>query len=258
MDFLRSCYSTKMKFDQGGGIIADIQWYWADSGAKLWDGPNAFSSANWDDNPYSQQGLGEIWNAPQTYNKGAAPYPSSGTGRWCGKKRWFSEGVPPGTPPVSRTPSGQPACCGGPPGLLVGGTSQIVGVYPGSGGLRIGGSVSLPVLCQPWQPFGFGHRSLVRLLTGLSWASTMDTTTVYQAGDGPFGSGNQLVLNHNAVSCSGLLFSTVAELFFVPPYSGHYLLSFVSFNASTNTGIYQVPSGAPLYANEYFSFVNPP
>jgi hypothetical protein len=254
MDFVRSCYSTYMQFDQAGQVVAKVQWYFAEPGAKLWHGPNAFCSANWDEVKYSTLGLGEVYNAARDYSKGALPFPSPGTGRWCGKHRYFSEGVPSDAEPLPLGPNGQPLCCGGPV-LLIGGTSKLRGRYQAQGGLQIGGTSTVPMSCQPVDTnmANWGASTLLQETGSVHWlllgygsviASFYLTAEPYEF----------TFFTNSSTPCSGN-FAITEAIFKNPPNT--YNLIFVSYNPTTKIGRWQVPSAGSPFANQYFDFYFP-
>jgi hypothetical protein len=254
MDFLRSCYSTQMQFDQAGEIVAGVKWYWAAPEAKLWEGHNAFCSSVWDDNKYATTGIGEVWNVVPTYSKGAAPYPSPGTGRFCGRHHWFSEGAPSTAPPLTRGPSGMPACCGGTPGLLIGGTSTLQGVYRSNGGVLIGGSSSVPVAtCAAWHTGVQPGRSFYQQSTGTFWPKISDTGFIarFQDPANPF---NTAVMASTTGPCIPGFNSTSALLFQSFPVAGDNPMNFVSGNNTTGQSIWKAEALFPIYPGQLFTF----
>ena len=113
MDVLRSCYSTKCRFIEGGPEET-IQWYFTNPFAVPFDTRNVFNSLNWY-GPYGDPGtLGEIPGAPRSWRKGIPPYPVIGQ-NFCGDADWFLNGHDLLPSPVAVNHCGTPLCCSGVP-----------------------------------------------------------------------------------------------------------------------------------------------
>jgi hypothetical protein len=104
MDVLRSCYSTKMRFTNGGPEY-DVQWYFCPPGAKVFSGRHSYASLNYQTGrwPTSDTSIGEVVGALRPWRNGSLPAPYDGQ-RIGGTAGWFSSG------------------CSGHPDLVWGGT----------------------------------------------------------------------------------------------------------------------------------------
>jgi hypothetical protein len=255
MDFLRSCYTTQMQFDEAGDLIADVQWYWCLPGAKLFPRRNSFCSANWDQLKYNQLGLGEVWNSPRPYSKGTPPAPAAGDGRHCGPLHWFTHGCPSDAPPITRGPTGIGGCCL-PGGLLLGGRYTASTSFVGKGGLFLGGKYSYtpPVACQPYDPFNYASATMLQVSSGLYWG---------QFGSGPsniffidpviHGFLSYFVAQSNSSPCTVSWDGTFMVYHYTP--TGYVaFLPLISYNPATYIGVWQMPAASPNYASQFFEF----
>ena len=258
MDFIRSCYTVDMQFDEAGQIVAPVQWYFCKPDAKLFHGPNAFCSSVWDYTKYSVTGLGEVWNSVAKYRNGSPPGPwPAGDGHVCGHHHWFHEGCPSDAPPLKRNENGVAWCCikGG---LLLGGKSRAP-VYRGKGGIKLGGFGTRPALCQPWYiTVPTTNRSLFRESTAEYWTAFAWAGNFFQW-ENPHLAAQKIEFGTSGspTSCSGQ-FTSVGFLSYAPPNTGGVFLSFVSYNSSTRIGRWQVPLTALQLAGEYFDMYCPP
>lgn len=73
VDMLRSAYSTKMVFEEGGEQIL-VRWYDAAPGARAAP-PSPFWSRNWKPNDPPDYTVGEVEGAPRNWCDGSAPAP---------------------------------------------------------------------------------------------------------------------------------------------------------------------------------------
>lgn len=165
MDYLRSCYSTQMRYEAGDPTkVATVRWYFADPNQKGLSYPHCFGSLIW----FSGQGnplVGEVEGAKRVYAKGQ----KVGNPTTCAMTApadWWINGQPPGTPALATAADGTPLIClnqnmlmggglgDGPvdfwtsvPFLGIGGglgggawTGTLIITYSGSGGSLGGGS----------------------------------------------------------------------------------------------------------------------
>ena len=109
-DFLRSCKTHKVYWDEARSKTSNIIWYFADPGAKLLPVPNLFSSETWDQCHWYGGPIGEDWNANPQYYNGKSPGNFPGL-KPCGPLSWFTHGVPSNATPLVHAPDGLPSCC---------------------------------------------------------------------------------------------------------------------------------------------------
>jgi hypothetical protein len=111
MDYVRSCYSTKMRFfNDDPSRLSDVQWYFADPGASIFPGHHRFASLNWSSRELPSGPIGEVAGQPRPYSKGAIAGRPLGT-HFDGPRRYFSNGCPSGGAGLNRTASGIPVDC---------------------------------------------------------------------------------------------------------------------------------------------------
>ena len=74
MDYLRSCYTTKMRFTAGGTPVG-VVWYFAPTGAKVFASRHQFASLNYSKGlfPTSDTSIGEVVGATRPWSNGANP-----------------------------------------------------------------------------------------------------------------------------------------------------------------------------------------
>jgi hypothetical protein len=107
---LRSCYTTRMQFDQAGIINVPVRWYFCDDAAQTLPAGTLFYSKNWDTASEGwPPGVGEIWPYDRTWSNGANPG-MNGQGSPCGPTDWFVNGCPSNAPPLT-IQGGVPLCC---------------------------------------------------------------------------------------------------------------------------------------------------
>lgn len=92
MDVLRSCYTTKMRFYNGGPEV-DVAWYFAPPGAILFAKEHNFGSLNYSKGEWdvSDTTIGEVVGAARTWRNGSLPAPYDG-GRIAGTTGEFTSG----------------------------------------------------------------------------------------------------------------------------------------------------------------------
>jgi hypothetical protein len=112
-----------MDFGRDAPMVRKIRWYFTKPGADLFPGA-CFGSSNWDPVPRQNPLRGEQGSSSFKYDKGTSPPDATGLFEVCGDPRWFSEGVPAGTPPLVMRLGRLPTCCSGGDGLLVGGVTE--------------------------------------------------------------------------------------------------------------------------------------
>ena len=92
MDYLRSCYSTDMRFSDGGSST-NVKWFFAPTGALWFTDRHRFASLNywkgdWD---ASDTTAGEVVGAPRPWRDGSLPAAYDG-GRFAGTTTWADTG----------------------------------------------------------------------------------------------------------------------------------------------------------------------
>jgi len=76
VDFLRSCYSTRMRFGAAGAKEADVVWFFADDLPPL-KRPTPYGSINWrGEGELPATGPGEVLGAVRAWSNGANPNPT--------------------------------------------------------------------------------------------------------------------------------------------------------------------------------------
>jgi hypothetical protein len=91
MDYLRSGYVARVRWQQGGTGEANIRWLPAKAGAQIFPHRTAFSSSVWQPDLYPNLGVGEI-NRFRTWSPNV---PSVLAGdHFDGDASWFLTGVP--------------------------------------------------------------------------------------------------------------------------------------------------------------------
>jgi len=116
MDWLRSAYSTTMRFRDGDDPIA-VRWYRADEGANAFPAFHAFQSQNWDDRQPTATGLGEQ-PGPRPWRSGVKPgngYIGDDLSAGCAAAipDWWENGIPEGEDFGPYDEDGVPICCTG-------------------------------------------------------------------------------------------------------------------------------------------------
>ena len=111
MDLLRVCHQQTVYWDQARTKKSTIIWYWCEPDAKIFPGPNLFTSETWDTVHWYGGPIGEDWASERAYYKGNAPGPFTGQGAFCGQLDWFANGCPSDAPPIPRTDGGLARCC---------------------------------------------------------------------------------------------------------------------------------------------------
>jgi hypothetical protein len=91
VDYLRSCYTATVRWQQGGAATARIRWLPAKPGAKIFPYRTAFCSSVWQPDFYPNLGVGEI----DRYRTWSPNVPSVLAGdHFDGPAEWFLTGVP--------------------------------------------------------------------------------------------------------------------------------------------------------------------
>jgi hypothetical protein len=111
MDYVRSCYTTMMRFDAGSpSELRPVRWYFTMPGAELFTAPTPFRSLNYRPHAADDGGLGEVGGLPRPYDRGMTPVPYPSLPRGCSPDADFLTGVTlGGMHPLA--PSGVKACC---------------------------------------------------------------------------------------------------------------------------------------------------
>lgn len=113
MDLLRSCYSTTMRFEQGGPAIP-IRWFFTPKGTPMLPFGHTFASRNWEDEGKllpDDGGVGEIRHAPRRWSIGR-PGANFGYRHPDGPQSYYVGGPPgPGWTPIPLDPFTVPLDC---------------------------------------------------------------------------------------------------------------------------------------------------
>lgn len=111
MDYVRSCYSTKMRFfPDDPAHLSTVQWYFADPSALAFPGYHRFASLNWSSRVLPSGPLGEVSGQSRPYSKGSIAGRPLGQ-HFDGQRSFFTNGCPLGGTGLNRTPSGIPVDC---------------------------------------------------------------------------------------------------------------------------------------------------
>jgi hypothetical protein len=110
MDFVRSCYSTTMRFQADPEILDRVTWYFAPGGAKLFPRRHSFGSLNWSDGKPTNNVIGEVVGASRPYSHGSTPFGVTGQ-NFCGEPYMYRRGSPLNSPPSFLLPNNLPVCC---------------------------------------------------------------------------------------------------------------------------------------------------
>jgi len=107
VDYVRSCYSTQMRFTEGEAPVA-VTWHFAKEGAGLFPGWNSFASRNWDSRQSLGDEIGEV--GPYVWSNGK-PLEYGNDMFTCDDLDWFDTGIPVGEVPPQPNPDWPPDCC---------------------------------------------------------------------------------------------------------------------------------------------------
>lgn len=119
MDYIRSCYRTRMAFWQDPGApMVQVRWFFTHPGARVFDGESCFRSMDGWGRPI-QLNPGEVGERTYhgSYDQGRNTQGLAGT-HYCGSERALRYGGVPGQDaPLAVGPDGRPIGCGLPPAL---------------------------------------------------------------------------------------------------------------------------------------------
>lgn len=94
MDYLRSCYTRRMRFVSGDpSFFANVVWYRAEPEAEDFPGLHKFGSAVWDNNRGMYTDLGDDASKPIVWSNGHNPNRSRGDD-FAGPQEYFLQGAP--------------------------------------------------------------------------------------------------------------------------------------------------------------------
>lgn len=193
---MRAGYITLARFFRDSDEAIPIRWYRALPNAPTLPFPSAINSLNWDDEPWTRTGPGEVWGAPRVFSGRFAPEKATGKHQ-CGTPADFRDGehFDPLAPPTIYGDDGLPVCCdldpervalGGPAaggsadvwvtdpadalgGLVAGGRADVWVTHPDDalGGIAAGGQAeefTENLFCDGYtiDPPQFGVSSMVR------------------------------------------------------------------------------------------------
>jgi len=109
MDWLRSCYSTKIRPWRDDPTEVDIVWSFVDD-RPFYRGRSVFRSLNWVDPKEVADAPGEIYDRPRPWRDGSLPFGPMPI-HFCGTADQFMGQDPAPGPPPPRAPNGALACC---------------------------------------------------------------------------------------------------------------------------------------------------
>lgn len=132
MEYLRTCYTARMKFSPDSDVTFPIQWYFVPDDRPVVPFEHAFGSRQYDlDEP--EPAIGERFE-PRKWHGGQSPLPETRCGL-CGDKTQWLEGLKSTDPPAAVWPgTNVPRCCCRP-------------VQEGNGGLAWGNTAPPPMVC---------------------------------------------------------------------------------------------------------------
>lgn len=228
MDWIRTCYTVDMQFDEAGELIAPVTWYRAASTAVPLPVPHYYgSSRTWSEHHLGSIGLGERWDSVPAYSNGAAPGYFPGNGSICGPLDWFSRGCPSDAPPIDYGGLSTPPCCPQP-------------------------------ICQPWYygSGGVGDREYSVSGWPNPWYVTQDVPDAYVLYDPITEASIRFSLGIG--SCPGTTLGTYCEFSAPGLYPGGPMTC-GEVSPSQFLGTYYVPDGASGYPFGFvITFICPP
>lgn len=224
----RTAFTTTLAFDEAGLLTAEVEYYFASGVALPIPGFHRFGNGrDFRSQEIDVLGPGEVATAVRTYSKGANSPVQSGDGDFCGSLSWWQEGVPTNAPRLVIDPTTElPPCCPAAP-------------------------------CQPWNSaLSPGGATCLQLSNGVFWDLFTDVSfqAIFSDPNSQFGqlTFEQLV----ALPLCGSYFPTncVQIVDFDGGSSVGPGVDLVSYDADTDTGIWQIRGNSLQYANELFSF----
>lgn len=124
---LRDGYETDCRFFRDSDTVVRIRWVRAQPGAKVMDNPSPISSLRWKPFPWTQVGVGEVFNADVLVRQ-FPPIPGADGQSFCGNVEDFERGAvfDPDAPPMQYSPEGLALCCAADPGgFEAGGEAEV-------------------------------------------------------------------------------------------------------------------------------------
>jgi hypothetical protein len=154
MDFLRSCYSQRIRFVKDDVTkMAVATWYFCKDGSKPFPGDHAFGSPTWDSFHPTITTLGFDAVAARMWTNGRRINSSDGS-KFAGPKEFFMSGAD-AQAPLPRVKNGTPLeCVPGNPGLFKGGS--VGPPVRGAGALLLGGKLVNGIIPAGPCPFCVG------------------------------------------------------------------------------------------------------
>lgn len=92
MDYVRSCYSTRVRFFRDSDLEVTVRWYFCKPGAAIFPHYTLFGSGNWASDKFNWLGPGEVEETPRPWNNGATPAWADGQ-RFCGRPDQYADGL---------------------------------------------------------------------------------------------------------------------------------------------------------------------
>lgn len=110
--FLRHGYTAPCKFFKDSDVVGTIRWMLTDDRTPALGVPSKIMPLIWTDQPWVQEGVGEVYDGWRTYTRRKLPRTIKGDHR-CGTDQDFREGgtYRPDLPPVLYDRDGFPLCC---------------------------------------------------------------------------------------------------------------------------------------------------
>lgn len=236
----RVCFTQLMQFDTAGQIIVPVRFYFAQPGARVFDGPHLFGVDYFLPGGPVGLGPGLYWNSDWTFDAGVAPPGVDGTHDVCSPLDWWINGVPSDAPPLALDAFGRPICC------------QPANSVVQSFGVQVGLQLTA---CQPWHVFGPPVRQLRDLTAGVTWTQTASLPGSWSGHD-PGAAAHHTTITHSGQPCAAFDATLPIIINFggiIPPAT----CQLASFDPATNIGLWQVPLTAFAYAGHLFSWLNP-
>ena len=158
MDYLRTCYRTRMRLWSDRPDTVPVRWFRCDAGAKPFPGRHRFSSRVWREDKTQNFPIGESQNARE-YDKGLNRLGYRGLS-FCGRKEAFAAGGRAGADKeIVTNADGSTPCCRM-PNVNAAGAGQLggggwFGTY-GAGGASAGGTATVATLYISPSPYPTG------------------------------------------------------------------------------------------------------
>jgi len=92
MDYVRSCYTTRMRFFRDNQLEIPVRWYFCKPNARIFPHYTRFGSGNWAGDKYDWRGAGEVAEIPRPWSNGETLALADGQ-HFCGSVDDFAQGA---------------------------------------------------------------------------------------------------------------------------------------------------------------------